>query len=70
LKITSISLPEQYIECLDVLVELGYFPSRSEAMRQALNQFLSKEEMHKNEIIRPVFLELKTIQMNALIGSK
>ncbi len=68
LKITTVNLPEQYIECLDILVDLGYFPSRSEAMRQLLKQFLSKEENFKKEIVSSVFFELKSIQMNCLIG--
>jgi len=68
LKITTINLPEQYIESLDYLVDLGYFPSRSESIRQALKQFLSKEQIFVNEISSSVFCDLKDHQAKCLIG--
>lgn len=70
LKITTINLPEQYVESLDNLVGLGFFPSRSECLRQCLKQFLSKESQFVKEISSPTFYNLKDNQMNALIGSK
>jgi len=68
LKITTINLPEQYIESLRHLVDLGYFPSRSEAIRQALKQFLNKEQIFVNEISSSVFCDLKDHQAKCLIG--
>ena len=68
MKICTINLPEQYVESLDNMVDLGFFPSRSEAMRQALKQFLSKEEVFVKEISSSVFCNLKSNQMNCLIG--
>ena len=50
LKIVTINIPEQYLDCLKTLVDLGYFPSRSEAVRQAFKQFLSKEANLVKEI--------------------
>ncbi|WP_147665248.1 ribbon-helix-helix domain-containing protein [Promethearchaeum syntrophicum] len=70
MKIVTINIPEQYLDCLKTLVDLGYFPSRSEAVRQALNQFLTKEANLVKEIEHDQFKVLKERQMNALIGSK
>ncbi len=52
------------------MVDLGYFPSRSEAVRQALKLFLTKEAKLVKEIEHDQFKVLKENQMNALIGSK
>jgi len=68
MKVITINLPNQYIECLDDLGDLGFFPSRSETVRQALKRFLDKEENFVKEIESSVFLKLKRNQMNCLIG--
>jgi len=68
LKICTINLPEQYVESLRHLVDLGYFPSRSQAIRQALSQFLDKEENFVKEIESPLFFNLKDHQAKCLIG--
>ncbi|MHA1719319.1 MAG: ribbon-helix-helix domain-containing protein [Promethearchaeota archaeon] len=70
MKIVTINIPEQYLDCLETLVNLGYFPSRSEAVREALKQFLSKEANLVKEIEHDQFKILKTKQMNALMSSK
>ncbi len=70
MKIVTINIPEQYLDCLKTLIDLGYFPSRSEAVRQALNQFLTKEANLVKDIEHDQFKILKEQQMNALIGSK
>lgn len=70
LKIVTINIPEQYLDCLKTLVDLGYFPSRSEAVRQALKQFLTKEANLVKDIEHDQFKILKERQMDALIGSK
>lgn len=69
-KVITINVPEQYLECIQNLIDLDYFPSRSEAIRQSLKQFLNKENNFVEEISSPIFYNLKEIQMNALIGSK
>ena len=70
IKIVTINIPEQYLDCLKTMVDLGYFPSRSEAVRQALKFFLTKEANLVKEIEHEQFKLLKTAQMDALIGSK
>lgn len=68
MKIVTINIPDQYLDCLAVMVELGYFPSRSEAVRQALKQFLTKEANLVKDIDKEQFKALKTQQMNTIIG--
>ena len=68
MKICTINLSEQLISCLDTLRDLGFYPSRSEAVRQALKQFLYKEAKLIKAIEPENFREAKEFQMNALIG--
>ncbi len=43
MKIITINLPEKYLGAIQTLNDLGVYPSRSEAIRTALSQFLSDE---------------------------
>jgi len=43
LKNISLNYPNLYDECIKDLVFLGIYPSRSEAIRTAIRQFLQKE---------------------------
>jgi Arc/MetJ-type ribon-helix-helix transcriptional regulator len=42
-KIITINLPERYLAAIQVLNDLGIYPSRSEAIRIALKDFLLDE---------------------------
>ncbi|MFX0032996.1 MAG: ribbon-helix-helix domain-containing protein [Candidatus Hodarchaeota archaeon] len=49
MKIITINLPEKYLAAIQTLNDLGVYPSRSEAIRIALRDFLKDElEMYKN----------------------
>ncbi|MFW9971087.1 MAG: ribbon-helix-helix domain-containing protein [Candidatus Odinarchaeota archaeon] len=43
LKIITINLPERYLTAIQILNDLGIYPSRSEAIRIALSDFLTRE---------------------------
>jgi len=43
MKIITINLPEKYLEAIQTLNDLGIYPSRSEAIRTALSEFLDEE---------------------------
>ena len=43
MKIITINLPEPYLDCIQVLNDHDIYPSRSEAIRSALKDFLGKE---------------------------
>ena len=43
MKIITINLPEKYLEAIQTLNDLGVYPSRSEAIRIALSEFLEQE---------------------------
>jgi Arc/MetJ-type ribon-helix-helix transcriptional regulator len=43
MKIITINLPEKYLEAIQTLNDLGIYPSRSEAIRTALSEFLEEE---------------------------
>jgi len=41
MKIITINLPEKYLAALQILQDLGIYPSRSESIRVALGDFLA-----------------------------
>ena len=43
MQIITINLPEKYLETIQILNDLKVYPSRSEAIRVALHNFLTKE---------------------------
>ena len=43
MKIITINLPEKYLSAIKTLNNLGIYPSRSEAIRIALRDFLTDE---------------------------
>ena len=44
MKIITINLPEKYLSAIKILNDLGIYPSRSEAIRIALREYLYDEE--------------------------
>lgn len=66
MKIITINIPNQYLDCLETMCKMGFFPSRSEAVRQALKQFLAKEEEVNKDLNAERFQQLKENQMEAL----
>lgn len=43
MKIITINLSERYLNAIKILTDLGVYPSRSEAIRTALDDFLEDE---------------------------
>ncbi len=43
MKIITINLPEKYLAAIQILNDLGIYPSRCEALRIALRDFLTPE---------------------------
>jgi len=70
MRIVTINIPDQYLDCIQVLVNLGYYPSRSEAVRQALKRFLTEEEKITTGMTPEIFQALKSEQMEAMIHYK
>ncbi len=50
MKIITINLPEKYLQAIQILNDMGVYPSRSEAIRIALNDFLEKELKMYNDL--------------------
>ena len=50
MKIITINLPEKYLAAIQILNDMGILPSRSEAIRMALNDFLAKELKMYNDL--------------------
>ena len=48
MKIITINLPERYLSAIQTLNDFGIYPSRSEAIRIALRDFLN-DELKMNE---------------------
>lgn len=67
MKIVTLNLPDQYLDCFDTMVNMGYFPSRSEAVRQAIKQFLVNENELNKDLNPERFRALKQCQSEALM---
>lgn len=68
MKIVTINIPDQYLGCLESMVNLGFFPSRSEAVREALKQFLTNEVDLNKGLDQDAFKMMKTTQMESMLG--
>lgn len=59
-QIITINLPNSYVKALEKLTaDLGLFPSRSEAIRTALRQFVDKELEYAEKLEELNNLEVK-----------
>jgi Arc/MetJ-type ribon-helix-helix transcriptional regulator len=67
MKIVTINIPDQYLDCIESMVNLGFFPSRSEAVREALKQFLTNEVELNKGLDPNSFESLKRNQMESMI---
>ncbi len=70
MKIVTINIPDQYLDCLETMVNMGFFPSRSEAVRQALKRFLTVEQELNKDLDPERFQSLKMNQVEALMQYK
>ena len=61
MKIITINLPDKFLSAIQVLTDLEIYPSRSEAIRKALSEFLNPE--------LEMFDELEDEYFNKLIRS-
>lgn len=52
MKIITVKIPEIYVELIDELVRLGIYPSRSEAIRVAIRDFLRREISMRRKTMR------------------
>ncbi|MHA1104894.1 MAG: ribbon-helix-helix domain-containing protein [Promethearchaeota archaeon] len=50
MKIITINLPGKYLSAIQTLNDMGIYPSRSEAIRIALRDFLDKELTMFNDL--------------------
>ncbi|MFX1276486.1 MAG: ribbon-helix-helix domain-containing protein [Promethearchaeota archaeon] len=58
MKIITINLPEKYLSAIQTLNDLGIYPSRSEAIRIALRDFLNEELKMDQDLDLDTFKEL------------
>ena len=52
MKIITINLPEQYLNAIQTLIDLEFYPNRSEVIRLALEDFL-ESELQFDTILNP-----------------
>ncbi len=43
MKLISVQIPEKYVEIIDILVEMGFYANRSEAIRISVRDLAQKE---------------------------
>ncbi|MFX1489360.1 MAG: ribbon-helix-helix domain-containing protein [Promethearchaeota archaeon] len=66
IKIITINLPEKYLQAIQILNDMNIYPSRSEAIRIALHDFLAKELKMYNDLDDESFKILIRSQKNKL----
>ena len=66
MKIVTINIPDAYLDCMKTMVDIGIFPSRSEAVREALKRFFNHEDVLNEDLNPERFRELKEIQLEQL----
>jgi len=64
MKIITINLPEKYLAAIQTLNDLGIYPSRSEAIRIALRDFLNEELKMDQDLEQETFRELTSRNSN------
>lgn len=67
MKIVTINIPDQYLDCIETMVNMGFYPSRSEAVRAAIKLFLQKEVNLNAGMQADAFYEMKREQQCALL---
>ena len=58
MQIITINLPEQYLQAIQSLQDIGIYPSRSEAIRTALREFLDSELKMFNDLETNAFKKI------------
>jgi Arc/MetJ-type ribon-helix-helix transcriptional regulator len=66
MKIVTINIPDQYLDCIESMVNLGFYPSRSEAVREALKQFIIHEANLSRDMEKETFEGIKKRQLSVL----
>ncbi|MBY9006659.1 MAG: ribbon-helix-helix protein, CopG family [Candidatus Lokiarchaeota archaeon] len=64
MQIITINLPEKYLEAIQILNDLKIYPSRSEAIRNALKMFLTDELKMDKELEGDYFKMLANSRIN------
>jgi len=64
MKIITINLPEKYLDAIQILNDMNLYPSRSEAIRTALSNFLNKELKMYNDLEDEPFKMLIRSKLN------
>lgn len=67
MKIATINIPDDFLADIETLVNLGFYPSRSECVREALKQFLDLEIKMTRDLSPANFEELKNRQMETML---
>lgn len=68
MKIITINLPEKYLDAIQTLNDLGAYPSRSEAIRVALHNFLAKEVRTRKDLEKGRFKMIIQSKLNKSRG--
>jgi antitoxin ParD1/3/4 len=56
MKLITVSFPDAYLEGLEMLIDNGHYPNRSEAIRMAVRDLIVREEQKHLRRPEPVYL--------------
>lgn len=58
LKITTINIPDSYLKSFETLIKKGIYNSRSQIVREALKDFLVKEQQFAKDLDEGKFIPI------------
>lgn len=62
MRIVTINIPDSYLTSFESLIKLGLYNSRSQIVREALKDFLTKEQDFTNNLKVDNFKKIKSVQ--------
>lgn len=62
MRIVTINIPNSYLDAFETLTNLGLYNSRSQIVREALKDFLDREQAFTDDLDPENFLKIKKIQ--------
>jgi len=65
MKIITINLPDRYYDDINILKEIGFYPSLSEFVRQAIHDLLAKDLEFNDDCKPKKFKELLEKELEA-----
>lgn len=65
MRIVTINIPDNYLDCFESLIKLGLYNSRSQIVREALKEFIERENTFMQELNPETFEKIKSAEIKS-----